>query len=323
MTETKIQDIGGVLRQRREQLGYSLQDAAEQTRIRQVLLESIEDNRFSELPGQAYVTGFIRVYAGFLGLDSDSLLAQLEENLPIGTGTAAVKHIPVAKHKPGRSRKTAAKQGSSSLLWGLLAILLVGAAIYYLPGVLQEEPPVAPSTEQTATPKEAVPQPAEPVASSLRQEAGQAVETADQAGDGPRVEGGAASESSSLPAPAPAQVEDSSAAKPGEQADRPVEAPSREVEPAPLQESNQYPPIAPGGSSLRMLAVAESSLVIYLEGRTPHNYKLHDGLDLTWKIKRQVRVEMAKPGAARFWLDGKELKLGQQPGFQLQAAPGG
>lgn len=72
-----------------------------------------------------------------------------------------------------------------------------------------------------------------------------------------------------------------------------------------------------------MLAVAESSLVIYLEGRTPHHYKLRDGLDLTWKIKRRVKVEMAEPGVARFWLDGAEIDLGNQPVFQLQAGPGG
>lgn len=71
-----------------------------------------------------------------------------------------------------------------------------------------------------------------------------------------------------------------------------------------------------------MLALAESSLIIYLDDRTPHEYRLHDGLDLTWKIKQKVRIELAGTGVARFWLDGQELELGGLDSFQLQVAAG-
>jgi hypothetical protein len=87
-------------------------------------------------------------------------------------------------------------------------------------------------------------------------------------------------------------------------------------------EPKRFPPIAAEGSSLRMLAMSTSSLVIFVDGRTPHEYKLHNGLDLTWKIKKSVRVEMADPGAARFWLDGQELQLGDLSAFKLQTSTG-
>ena len=37
----------------------------------------MEKGQLEALPGQAYITGFIRVYARHLGLDSDELLGRL------------------------------------------------------------------------------------------------------------------------------------------------------------------------------------------------------------------------------------------------------
>ncbi|MDH3544585.1 MAG: helix-turn-helix domain-containing protein, partial [Desulfuromonadales bacterium] len=77
MITISAQNLGKELQSKREQFGYSLKDVAEHTRIRKVYLESMEQGQFEALPGQAYVTGFVRVYARHLGLDSDDLLARL------------------------------------------------------------------------------------------------------------------------------------------------------------------------------------------------------------------------------------------------------
>jgi cytoskeletal protein RodZ len=300
--ENKLEDIGGLLKERREQLGYSLQDAAQHTRIRQTLLESIEANRFSDLPGQAYVTGFIRVYARYLGLESDSLLAQIDD-LPIGTGTSSVKYVPVAKHKPSRSRQPAAKKGLGPLLLLLFAILLVGGAVYIVPGLFGDKPSVESAPRQIAPEQEPAPAPAEPVASSVN--AGDI----SSAGDAAKSEDAAKAEET-------AKAGEDQALTQKEESPLPVE----EVSEPPV--SRRFPPIGVNGSSLRMLAVTESSLVIHVDNRNPNAYKLHDGLDLTWKVKKKVKVELTDPGAARFWLDGKELDLGDLPVFQLQTGPG-
>ena len=71
--EDAVVDIGTQLKDQREKLGYSLQEAAEHTRIRKTYLESIESNNFSDLPGYAYVTGFVKSYALYLGVDNDPL----------------------------------------------------------------------------------------------------------------------------------------------------------------------------------------------------------------------------------------------------------
>ncbi len=303
MTDDKIAEIGTLLKQRREQLGYSLQDAAQHTRIRLVFLESIENNRFSELPGQAYVTGFIRVYANYLGLDSEPLLAKLDD-LPLGTGTSSVKYIPVAKHKPSRSRKTSAKQAPGTLLVALLAILLVVAVVYYLPDQFRDKTTVEPvpsqiepAPSQIEPAQEAAPVSAEPVASSLN--AG--VDAIP--GDGPEAKASVKTEvGETLPLKedSPAQVTDVTASA----------------------VTGRFPPVAVNGSSLRMLALTKSRLLIYVDNRSPQEYKLHDGLDLTWKVKKRVKVELADVGSARFWLDGQELDLAELSAFQLQTSTG-
>jgi cytoskeleton protein RodZ len=333
--EEQLADIGRHLKERREQLGYSLQDAAQHTRIRRALLESIENNRFSDLPGQAYVTGFIRVYARYLGLDSDSLLAKLDD-LPIGTGTSSVKYVPVAKHKPGRPRKPAARQGRSSLLLVILAILLIAGAVYILQGHFHDIPSAGPAPPQVAPQQEPVPTPAEPAASNTSADEGPRAAdgpAADEhAGAAAHAEGAGGAEGEVAAGGAEGEVAAGGATN-GEGAGGEVvaggtalpagEQPVVEVANATKSaEPKRFPPIAAEGSSLRMLAMSTSSLVIFVDGRTPHEYKLHNGLDLTWKIKKSVQVEMADPGAARFWLDGQELQLGDLSAFQLQTSRG-
>ena len=66
--------IGRGLRAERERLGLTLKHAEAETRIRARYLAALEDERFDELPGEAYARGFLRSYASFLGLDGNAYL---------------------------------------------------------------------------------------------------------------------------------------------------------------------------------------------------------------------------------------------------------
>lgn len=68
--------IGQTLREARERRGLSLDDAAEDTRIRATNLAAIEQEDFDRLGGEVYVRGFIRSYAKCLQLDPEALLQQ-------------------------------------------------------------------------------------------------------------------------------------------------------------------------------------------------------------------------------------------------------
>lgn len=71
--DTSTLPVGTALRVRREQLGWSLPDVAAWLRIKLPYLEALEGGQVSKLPGNAYALGFLRAYAGVLGLDCDDM----------------------------------------------------------------------------------------------------------------------------------------------------------------------------------------------------------------------------------------------------------
>jgi len=72
-TSRRMGGVGADLRLARERLGWSLPAVAAQLRIRLPYLEAIEDGRLCDLPGNAYAVGFLRTYAGAVGLDPDEI----------------------------------------------------------------------------------------------------------------------------------------------------------------------------------------------------------------------------------------------------------
>lgn len=65
---------GAMLRHQREALGLDLAEVAAALRIKPAYLEALEAGRADELPGAVYAIGFIRAYAGYLGLDNREML---------------------------------------------------------------------------------------------------------------------------------------------------------------------------------------------------------------------------------------------------------
>ena len=61
--------IGAELKYLRENQGHSLADVARALKISARYLVAIEKGRFQDLPGAAYVAGFLRSYGSFLGID--------------------------------------------------------------------------------------------------------------------------------------------------------------------------------------------------------------------------------------------------------------
>ncbi len=71
-------ELGERMREIRENLGYGLEKVASDLRIRETYLEAIEAGHFNELPGNAYVVGFLRVYSDYLGLDGQDVVHQFK-----------------------------------------------------------------------------------------------------------------------------------------------------------------------------------------------------------------------------------------------------
>ena len=71
--------VGADLRAARERLGWSLPDTSAFLRIRLPFLNALEEGRVGELPGPAYVVGFVRTYAVALGIDPEEMVRRYRE----------------------------------------------------------------------------------------------------------------------------------------------------------------------------------------------------------------------------------------------------
>src|SRR6185436_13768158 len=64
-------EIGGSLREARLKRNLTPADVQQAIRIRDRYLQALEEERWEVLPGDAYVKGFLRTYADYLGLDGN------------------------------------------------------------------------------------------------------------------------------------------------------------------------------------------------------------------------------------------------------------
>lgn len=75
-----MEEIGRTLRETRERLGLTLEEAERTIRIRASLLGALERGEFDSLPSATQARGFLHNYAEFLGIDPEALLRQYDES---------------------------------------------------------------------------------------------------------------------------------------------------------------------------------------------------------------------------------------------------
>jgi cytoskeletal protein RodZ len=138
--------LGSELREARVQRGLTLEQVTYETRIRTRYLEALEDERFDDLPGEAYAKGFLRTYADFLELDGTQMLARYRARFP-RRSEPPVAPRPQPPYEPKRL-VTAALAAAA-----LLLLAVGGLAAWQLDrgdGKRTAVPSTTPATTQTA-----------------------------------------------------------------------------------------------------------------------------------------------------------------------------
>lgn len=69
-----IEKVGHILKEARLQKHLELRDIAQILKIRRVYLEALEKGDITEIPGEVYIFGYLKEYAGFLDLDVDEVV---------------------------------------------------------------------------------------------------------------------------------------------------------------------------------------------------------------------------------------------------------
>ena len=93
MSET----VGQRLKRERQERDISLEQVAQGTYIRLHYLQAIEDGNFDELPSPVQARGFLRVYAGFLGIKLEPILA--EDELTADIFEDSSPDVPISAHQ--------------------------------------------------------------------------------------------------------------------------------------------------------------------------------------------------------------------------------
>jgi cytoskeleton protein RodZ len=72
------EEVSSKLKARRQELGYSVEEVVEKTKLYPSVIRDLEEGNLSNI-NSAYLKGFIRIYASFLGLNA----AELTNNISV------------------------------------------------------------------------------------------------------------------------------------------------------------------------------------------------------------------------------------------------
>ncbi|HHY16191.1 MAG TPA: helix-turn-helix domain-containing protein [Firmicutes bacterium] len=116
--------LGTLLQEARLERGLTIEEIAEQTKIRTQFLVAIEEGRLEDLPDRAYVRAFLRTYARALGVEPASIMLEYE-----------ARYVPspdddILTIRQRRLEARAKKR--TRFLITLLVILGVGLLTYFL-----------------------------------------------------------------------------------------------------------------------------------------------------------------------------------------------
>jgi len=170
-----LPSFGENLRREREKRSITLDQISQSTKIGTRMLQALEADKFSQLPGGIFNKGFVRAYARHVGLDEEQTVAEYLQ------ASGEVPSVPPELPEPQQVRgieASAQPQPPRPLPWGVFAaiLLLVALALSIWShrqkkheGTTPQSPPVAPaaqpSTEDRPAQTSALPPSVAPVAS--------------------------------------------------------------------------------------------------------------------------------------------------------------
>ena len=137
-----MDSVGAILKAAREEKNLPLEQVSSDTHILPGYIRAIEENRFQDLPGEAYCTGFIGTLARCYGLDSSRLTAMFR-GIPQNE-----KSAPAPKHKAPVIR-TEKKNLIPVILIIVLLLLMITAVLFIFAGREKAPEPVAQEEQKT------------------------------------------------------------------------------------------------------------------------------------------------------------------------------
>jgi len=153
--------LGEWLRQRREELDISLEQAEADTRIRLRYLEALESDEYDALPDPVVGRGFLRNYATYLDLDPQEAADRFSEKVappePESLSVEGPTPFTAGPFRPMDLHEMPSRRSRWGWLIGLALILVAALSVLawwgypYLSGWLARQEPAEPTVAATST----------------------------------------------------------------------------------------------------------------------------------------------------------------------------
>jgi hypothetical protein len=132
-------EVGTVLREARERLGYSIDDVSRRTKISPRVLKALEQNALDTLPPRVFVRGFLRAYAQVVGLKPDEIVQTYMAQYADAPAAEPFSHTPAGQDlldepmvMPDRATGEPAAESHRGAIAGLALAALALAVLGYL-----------------------------------------------------------------------------------------------------------------------------------------------------------------------------------------------
>jgi hypothetical protein len=125
-------EIGNSLREARERQGLGYPEIELATKIRAKYIRALEEEDFTSIPGDAYIRGFLRTYADYLGLDSDVYVDEYASRF-ITSWRDELPPRPERRRVPRRERPIE-RRAVLLVLAGIVVVTALVFAAWQIPG---------------------------------------------------------------------------------------------------------------------------------------------------------------------------------------------
>ncbi len=131
------ESFGNYLKREREYRHITLDEVSKATKIQKYYLDAIERDEYKLLPGEAYLKGFVRSYAKYIGIEPDDAILRLEAFLK--QNEAKKTPVPVKKNIIKKSKGI------------YIVIAIVGVLIITLIGIIKRDREIEIKKERRST----------------------------------------------------------------------------------------------------------------------------------------------------------------------------
>ncbi len=125
----QFQEIGALLKAKREESGISPEEFTEQTKIPKSMILALENGDKSLLPHETYIKSYIKTYATFLGFSEEEINKLYEEIEDFNDNSSPQAVINKVAHM--KSEKSALRGVKYLLVFLIIAIIGIGSYWYF------------------------------------------------------------------------------------------------------------------------------------------------------------------------------------------------